>query len=130
MIKWFVVLFICSVLWSVSIRLWSIDSWLEFLFIKLKICTAQSACTSTINSGTTIVVTCPSGITTNALPLYSYSRDELEGITSIVINGPDENTRGPFTSIPPNICLLPNLQVRLDILLLLFVLMQTFLYIF
>lgn len=79
----------------------------------MKTYSAQNACTSIINGATEMIFTCLSNITITELPLYDYTTNELEQITSIVVNGPNENTRGPFTSIPPNICFLPNLQVCL-----------------
>jgi len=77
----------------------------------MKACSAQNTCTSPIINVIEIIFTCLSNIKITELPLYDYTTDELESITSIKVNEPDENTRGPFTSIPPNICFLPNLQV-------------------
>lgn len=55
--------------------------------------------------------TCQSSVAFQELPLYNYTTAQLLNITSIVVNGLSAASSGPFTSIPPNICLLPNLQV-------------------
>ncbi|CAF3355816.1 unnamed protein product [Rotaria sp. Silwood1] len=73
-------------------------------------CLSENECTSRIFNTSEIIFTCLSDIVINELPLYNYTADKLANITSIIVNGVDDNTRGPFTSIPPNICLLPNLK--------------------
>ncbi|CAF0876824.1 unnamed protein product [Rotaria sp. Silwood1] len=73
-------------------------------------CLSENECTSRIFNTSEIIFTCLSDIVINELPLYNYTTDKLANITSIIVNGVDDNTRGPFTSIPPNICLLPNLK--------------------
>ena len=60
-----------------------------------------------------IFICLPTG-TINELPLFDYTVDQLTNVTSIKANGINSTTPGPFTSIPPNICLLPNLQVCLN----------------
>jgi hypothetical protein len=56
--------------------------------------------------------TCPSNSNNQALALYDLTTTILDSITSLVVNGPGGTASGPFTFIPPNICLLRNLQVR------------------
>ncbi|CAF3832323.1 unnamed protein product [Rotaria magnacalcarata] len=89
-IKWFTIILMSSVLWT--------------------LCLCQNECTSSINNGTQIVFECLSDVIINELPLYGYTAPELATITSIVVNGVNDTTLGPFTSIPPNICLLFNLK--------------------
>jgi hypothetical protein len=59
-----------------------------------------------------ITFLCPSNISTQELSLYDLTVAQLDAITSIVAGGISAGAVGPFTSIPPNICLLRNLQVR------------------
>ncbi|CAF0804306.1 unnamed protein product [Rotaria sordida] len=89
-IKWFLVTIVSSILWT--------------------ICLSKNECTSTISNTSEIIFTCLSDVIINELPLYNYTTDELAQITSIIVNGVNDTTRGPFISIPPNICLLSNLQ--------------------
>ena len=53
------------------------------------------------------------GTSTDAtdLNVYDFTLAELDAITSIVITISAAATTGPFTVIPPNICLFRNLQV-------------------
>ena len=74
-------------------------------------CLSDRHCNSSIVDGSSIVFTCSSVADFEELPLYQYTTDQLKDIVSIVVRGPDDSTAGPFTSIPPNICLLPNLKV-------------------
>ncbi|CAF4308656.1 unnamed protein product [Rotaria sp. Silwood2] len=89
-IKWLLVIIVNAILWT--------------------ICLSENECTGRIFNTSEIVFTCLSNVVINELPLYNYTTDELAKITSIAVNGVDDTTRGPFTSIPPNICLLPNLK--------------------
>ncbi|CAF3473970.1 unnamed protein product, partial [Rotaria socialis] len=89
-IKWFTIILMNSVLWT--------------------LCLCQQECTSSINNSTQIVFECLSDVIIDELPLYGYTAPELATITSIVVNGVNDITLGPFTSIPPNICLLFNLK--------------------
>lgn len=50
-------------------------------------------------------------MTYEELPLYNYTSAQLDEILSITVNPRNDTYPGPFTSIPPNICMLPNLQV-------------------
>jgi hypothetical protein len=69
-------------------------------------------CNRTISGGE-ITFICPSSIADQELALYDLTVDILDNITSIVATGGSGAVPvGPFTSIPPNICLLRNLQVR------------------
>jgi len=62
-------------------------------------------------TGTQIIFSC--NLTTTELNLYDLTTAQLNSITSIIGKARDaSSTRGPFTSIPPNICFLPNLRVR------------------
>lgn len=72
-------------------------------------CLAVNTCNKTIN-GTVMKMTCPSTINILELNLYDLTTSQLDNITSLVVRG-DSVLHGPFTSIPPNICLLRNLQV-------------------
>ena len=58
-----------------------------------------------------MVLTCLPSMTYEELSLYNYTVEQLNAITSIIVNGRNDSSPGPFTSIPPNICMLPNLQV-------------------
>jgi hypothetical protein len=58
-----------------------------------------------------VTFSCPSNISSQLLNLFDLTVAQLDAITSIVAGG-NAGTTGPFTSIPPNICLLRNLQVR------------------
>ncbi|CAF0777191.1 unnamed protein product [Adineta ricciae] len=73
-------------------------------------CLCDHECNSTISNSSEMILTCLSTISYEELPLYNYTTNQLANITSIVVNGLSSNTTGPFTSIPPNLCLLPNLK--------------------
>lgn len=60
-------------------------------------------------------MTCLPTMTYEELSLYNYTAAELDDITSIIVNGLNDSSLGPFTSIPPNICMLPYLQVSSSI---------------
>lgn len=58
---------------------------------------------------------CPFGVTNQLLNLYDLTTTQLANITSLTATGTVGGalaSPGPFTSIPPNICLLPNLKVK------------------
>ncbi len=55
---------------------------------------------------------CPSSVASEELTLYDLTTTQLDSITSFIALGPGGTASGPFTSIPANICLLRNLQVR------------------
>jgi hypothetical protein len=71
---------------------------------------STSQCTRTITNQQ-VTFSCPSTITDQELSLYDLTVNQLDNIISIVAGGTGPGTSGPFTSIPPNICLLRNLQV-------------------
>ncbi|UJR35363.1 hypothetical protein I4U23_028120 [Adineta vaga] len=75
-----------------------------------KTCLCDHECSITFSNSTEMVLTCLSNMTYEELPLYNYTTNQLANITSIVVNGLNGSLSGPFTSIPPNICLLPNLK--------------------
>ncbi len=56
--------------------------------------------------------TCPSSIPDQLLSVYDLTSDQLDNITSLTAQGPTATSTGPFTSLPPNICLMSNLQVN------------------
>jgi hypothetical protein len=58
-----------------------------------------------------ITFSCTTALSSQELNLYDLSVAQLDTITSIVAGG-SAGVTGPYTSIPPNICLLRNLQVR------------------
>lgn len=68
-------------------------------------------CTRTINAGV-LTFLCPSNISSQLLNLYDLTVSQLDSVNSIVAKGRNDTPIGPFTSIPPNICLLRNLKVR------------------
>lgn len=69
-------------------------------------------CDRTIN-GSEMIFLCPANVSNQELRLYDLTTAILDSITSIVATLRDASVpSGPFTSIPPNICLLRNLQVR------------------
>ena len=74
-------------------------------------CRSDDECQSNFTNASEITFTCQSSVAFQELPLYNYTTAQLLNITSIVVNGLSAISSGPFTSIPPNICLLPNLQV-------------------
>ena len=54
---------------------------------------------------------CPSSVSSQELRLYDLTTVQLDSIVSLIIKGTAATSPGPFTRIPPNICLLRNLQV-------------------
>ncbi|CAF3578413.1 unnamed protein product [Adineta steineri] len=80
------------------------------IFMLCTSCSSDNECIGTITNTTQIVFTCSPTIAYEELPLYNYTTEQLANITSIVVNGLNDSSPGPFTSIPPNICLLPNLK--------------------
>jgi len=74
---------------------------------------STSQCDRTIIDGE-MTFSCPATITDQELSLYDLTVDQLDSIVSIVATTLNAAVpAGPFTSIPPNICLLRNLQVGL-----------------
>ncbi len=72
---------------------------------------STSECSRTINAGV-ITFLCPATITDQELSLYDLTVAQLDSIVSILVTSSNAAVpAGPFTSIPPNICLLRNLQV-------------------
>jgi hypothetical protein len=61
---------------------------------------------------TQIIFLCPSKIPDQDLSIYDLTATQLDNIVSILAQGYTPTSIGPFTSIPPNICLLRNLQVK------------------
>lgn len=62
-------------------------------------------------TGTQITFNCASLPAYSELPFYNFTTNQLDSINSIIIAGLDNVTSGPFTTIPPNICMLTNLTV-------------------
>ncbi|CAF3538426.1 unnamed protein product [Adineta steineri] len=83
---------------------------ITIIFMLCTTCSSDNECIGTITNTTQIVFTCSPTIVYEELPLYNYTTEQLANITSIVVNGLNDSSPGPFTSIPPNICLLPNLK--------------------
>lgn len=73
-------------------------------FLQLIICSID------ITNSSQLILTCPNGISLNELPFSSTDIPWLSNITSFHAQG-QNNTRGPFTSIPSNICWMSNLIV-------------------
>lgn len=71
----------------------------------------DNECTSRILNVSQLIFTCLPNVIVDELPLYNYTANQLAHITSLVVNGINNTSSGPYTSIPPNICLLSNLQV-------------------
>jgi hypothetical protein len=64
-----------------------------------------------------LILTCPNGTQLTELPFSSDAKPWLSNITSFLAQG-ENNTRGPFTTIPTNICWMSQLNVSLFFFLL------------
>ncbi|CAF1167851.1 unnamed protein product [Adineta steineri] len=83
-----------------------------FVIISLlwHVCSSTHECNRTID-GSIMTFTCPSNVSNQMLRLYDLTTTQLSAITAFIAQGVNDTAKGPFTSIPPNICLLPNLQI-------------------
>ncbi len=83
-------------------------------FISLKINLSQllhpTQCSADVSNWPHLILTCPNGTILNELPFPSTDIAVLREVTSFLAQG-ESNTRGPFTSIPSNICWMSNLTV-------------------
>jgi len=83
-------------------------------FISLKINLSQllhpTQCSVDVSDWPHLILTCPNGTILNELPFPSTDIAVLREVTSFLARG-ESNTRGPFTSIPSNICWMSNLTV-------------------
>ncbi|CAF0875935.1 unnamed protein product [Adineta ricciae] len=77
-------------------------------------CLGTHECNKTI-IGQTMTFTCPQNVSNPMLQLSNFTSDQLENITVFIAQGlpnpanASQFLQGPFTSIPPNICMMPNL---------------------
>ncbi|CAF1124213.1 unnamed protein product, partial [Adineta ricciae] len=68
-----------------------------------------STCVETFSIGNTnLLLTCPSNTSMLVLPINGYSMSTRNGIRTLTVQGAN-GKRGPLSTIPPNICFLPNL---------------------
>lgn len=72
----------------------------------LSICSLETA------NSTQLVFTCPNGRSLTELPYSIIDVLWPDNITDFLAQG-DNNTRGPFISIPTNICWMSNLAVSI-----------------
>jgi hypothetical protein len=83
-------------------------------FISLKIKLTQrlhpTQCSADESDWPHLILTCPNGTVLTELPFPSTDIALLRQVTSFLAQG-ENNTRGPFTSIPTNICWMSNLTV-------------------
>lgn len=67
-------------------------------------------CSTDTTNPSQLILTCPNGTNLTELPFQSTDILWLSNITSFYARG-ENNTRGPFISIPSNICWMSNLIV-------------------
>ncbi len=85
-----------------------------FKLILLQYLPSSTCSINTFNSSQ-LILTCPNGTQLTELPFSSDAKQWLSNITSFLAQG-ENNTRGPFTTIPTNICWMSQLTVSLFLL--------------